>query len=51
MLMPGDHCIDGVDDSDANVCHGRRENDTWLQIDFGETVPANSRISLISHDL
>ena len=45
-VAPGDGCIDGVDDSDANVCQGRRETDPWLQIDFGETVrlnPASNR--------
>ena len=39
-VVPGDSCIDGVDDDDANVCHGRRETDPWLQIDFGVTVTA-----------
>ena len=46
--LPGDNCIDGVDDSDANVCQGRRETDPWLQIDFGETVLANPRIALMA---
>ena len=41
MALPADNCIDGVDDDDTNACHGRRETDPWLQIDFGETVTMN----------
>ena len=42
VVMPGDNCIDGVDNDDANVCQGRREENTWVQIDFGETVTVHN---------